>query len=315
MSPLVGRPSFWPEPRDPWAWQRALRALCGNVVPDPTPCWKSFLRPILPRSAVAGMFGWKVSPHPGTVLGSGLLVAAEGGWALASGTLELAQSSRLEFPALLADWLLRRSFWLRLTVRRMAEGRWQLANGIDSLCRRSMRPGIDLLSESYDLNRCHELRLGNWAPKEGLVRMPRATLAPLHAPLHLLMSLGLLDKAGFPVLPADIADDLIPPTPAALLRRITNEESDLAGFVPFDRAATRLGIGWLYTEFYAGPAWSDSVFERAFKAGSIEVHEWAPGQPRHGRGFLGDRSRKLVRWTVHDDFTLSRYPREQEHTP
>jgi hypothetical protein len=39
------------------------------------------------------------------------------------------------------------------------------------------------------------------------------------------------------------------------------------------------------------------------------VHEWAPGQPRHGRGLFGDRDRKLVRWTVHDDFVPSGGPR------
>ena len=31
--------------------------------------------------------------------------------------------------------------------------------------------------------------------------------------------------------------------------------------------------------------------------GTIEVQEWAPGQPRHGRGLHGARDRKLVRWT------------------
>lgn len=124
----------------------------------------------------------------------------------------------------------------------------------------------------------------------------------------------MLSENGEPVLPPDIAHELLPPTPAALLRRITREEADPAGFVPLERVASRLANGWLVLEVYAGHEWSDRVFGRAFDAGTIEVHEWAPGQPRHGRGFLGDRSRKLVRWTIHDDFTLSRYPAEKEFT-
>jgi hypothetical protein len=42
------------------------------------------------------------------------------------------------------------------------------------------------------------------------------------------------------------------------------------------------------------------------------VEAWGPGQPRHGRGFLGDRERKLVRWTIHDDFSLAQETNDPE---
>lgn len=314
MSTLLGRPSFWTEPRDPWAWQRALRAIGEQPVADPTPCWESCLRGVLPRSAVAGLYGWKRKPQPGAVLGAGLLLAADGGWSLAPASLPLLDAARDDFPPMLADWLLRRSFWVRLALRRLGEGRWELPDGVAPLRARAIRVDIDLQVDTHDMSRCYELRLGSWAPEVGLVRMRRHVLTALHAPLHLLLSLGMLSEDGRLILPAEIADDLLPPTPAALLRRITREEADPSGFVPLERVASRLGVGWLRVEVYAGHAWSDRVFGRAFDTGAIEVHEWAPGQPRHGRGFLGDRSRKLVRWTIHDDFTLSRYPAQKELT-
>ena len=49
-------------------------------------------------------------------------------------------------------------------------------------------------------------------------------------------------------------------------------------------------------------AWADRVVGDGISRGHIEVHAWAPGQPRHGRGHGGDRDKKLVNWTVHDDF-------------
>lgn len=313
MSVLATAPSFWPDARDPWAWHRALRAVNGKRLPDPTPCWEAHLRGSLPRSAVAGLYGWKVKPHPGNLLGVGLILPEPGGWAVASAARALLEAEREELPPLLADWLLRHSFWVRLAVRRLAEGRWQLA-GADPLRGRALRLDTDLLVDPADLGRCHEVRLGPWAPEVVLVRLRRQLLGALHAPLHLLWSLGMLSAEGRPTLPAAIHDELLPTTAASLLRRITREEADVAGFVPIERAAARLANGWLFIEAYGGHEWSDRVFARAFETGMIEVHEWAPGQPRHGRGFQGDRSRKLVRWTVHDDFALSRYPDEKEIT-
>lgn len=315
MSTLLGRPSFWSEPRDPWAWQRALRALAAKPVGDPTSCWDSRLRGILPRNAVAGLFGWKIKPRPGVLLGVGLLLAAEGGWTLAPAGRVLVDAARNDFPTMLADCLVRRSFWVRLALRRLGEGRWRFPHGTAPLRGGALRVDRDLELNSHDLSRCHELHLGSWAPAIGLVRVRRHVLSALHAPLHLLLELGLLSEEGRPVLPADLADELLPSTPAALLRRITNEEADPSGFVPLERVAARLAMGWLGGGSRAGHEWSDRVFGRAFDTGTIEVHEWAPGQPRHGRGFRGDRARKLVRWAIHDDFTLPRDPADKELPP
>jgi hypothetical protein len=137
------------------------------------------------------------------------------------------------------------------------------------------------------------------------VRVPLVTLSALQAPLYLLHTLGWLDSEGAVRLPDHLAESLALETPAMVLRRITAKEADFAGFVPIAKVAGRL-----WEELRGEPtppqiaAWMDRVFGDAIDRGTIEVQEWAPGQPRHGRGLGGDRDRKLVCWTIHDDFAL-----------
>ncbi|MBE9112534.1 hypothetical protein IQ273_24375, partial [Nodosilinea sp. LEGE 07298] len=120
-----------------------------------------------------------------------------------------------------------------------------------------------------------------------------------------LQALGWLDASGLPHLPDDLQAHLGQLTPAGLLRELSQTLADRAGYLPIERAGLAL-----WKELYPNTlpptldAWIDQAFGEAIDQGTIEVEAWAPGQPRHGRGLYGDRERKLVRWTIHDDFTL-----------
>lgn len=311
MTIHLARPSFWTEPRDPWAWQRALRRVAElGHIEDPWPAWEGALRDLLPRRAVPGLYGLKTSPAPGVWLGAGLLVAVEGGWTLAPDAVPLAETDREAFQVELARWLVERSPWVRLALSRLAAGSWRLSRGVAPLlASRALRVGDDLEAPPGTL--------GDELPATltgvGMALRPpddARALAPLHAPLYLLHAIGWLDGKGLPTLPADLQRSLLPESPAALLRRVTFDEGDAGGFVPLDRAARRL---WALAYEQPAPrelgAWIDRIFGLAIERGTIEVHAWAPGQPRHGRGLHGDRDRKLVRWTIHDDFVLPGAPR------
>lgn len=310
MTAVLARPSFWSEPRDPWAWQRALRVVSVvGAVEDPRPAWEGPLRSVLARRATAGLYGFKALPRPGLWLGTGLLHGNEGSWSVHPDAQALADADRDGFQQGLATWLVERSPWVRLALRQLASGVWTLPRGPAPLhARRALRVGDDL---AVGVTRVSARLDPEQAGAGRALRVDVAAhdLAPLHGPLYLLHALGWLDSDGRPTLPAHLGRQLVPESPAAILRRITATEADANGFVPLDRAAKRLRSALTGQEASAdAAAWTDAVFGRAIARGAIEVHDWAPGQPRHGRGLNGDRDRKLVRWTVHDDFDLPGVP-------
>lgn len=306
MTAVLTRPSFWTEPRDPGTWQRALRRVAElGSVPDPWPAWEGPLRELLSRRAVAGLYGLKDSPKGPTCLGAGLLVAQGEGWDLHPDALPLVDARRDDFELGLARWLVERSPWVRLALRALASGAWSWPRGLAPLhAARAMRVGQDLavggprVRDTLDAG-------ASGVGQPVRVDLPARDLAPLHAPLYLLHALGWLSRDGNPALPADLGANLLPASPAELLRRFSREEADGRGFVALERVARRL---WSAVHGRPAPpdvsAWADAVLVGAMAAGTIEVHAWAPGQPRHGRGLRGDRDRKLVRWTIHDDFDL-----------
>ncbi len=309
MNAVLARPSFWSEPRDPWAWQRALRLLSEQpFVDDPWPAWEGVLRDVLSRRAVPGLYGLKQRPQPACWLGCGLLVPANEGWKLHPDAGDLVDASREEFQVQLARWIVRGSPWVRLALMHLSSGRWVLTRGSAPLrAMRALRVGHDLVLDDATLRGDLAAAPGVVPPQTpvGTLRtqaLPR-DLSPLRSPLYLLHALEWLDEGGAPRLPAELASSLLPDPPAVVLRRITHQEADVAGFVSLERAARRLWAAVMGTE--APPeiaAWVDRVFGAAIAGGSIEVDAWAPGQPRHGVGLYGDRDRRLARWTVHDDF-------------
>lgn len=316
MKWVLHRPSFWPEPRDPWAWQRALALIAKTApAPDPWPCWEQLLRNCISRRSVAGLYGLRRSPGSRALLGVGLLSWTEDGWVLDPGAERLLHVSRDQFQHALAKLLVRRSPWVRLALCCLAAGAWTLPRGVAPLhAGRQLRVGEDLRLAAAALAESPHAQtiLGElYVPEVTGVVLdagPR-DLSALHGPLYLLHALEWLDGSGRPRLPDELAASVAPEIPAVLLRRITSEEADAKGFVVFSRVARRLWLA-LHPKEHNGAvsAWVDDVFDRAISRGAIEVHAWAPGQPRHGRGWRGDRDRKLVRWTIHDDFTLPSQP-------
>ena len=312
MSWLLHRPSFWPEPRDPWSWQRALTRLVEvEPLPDPWPCWERHLRRTLSRRSVAGLYGLRTRATSGEVIGLGLLARDEDGWRVGSAGRALLEESREQYPRSLAELLVRRSAWVRLALSGLSRGAWLLPRGVAAHGGARIRVGVDLTmppSALSPLPRPSVLLGDLFEPgvEDLQTAAPIESLSALHAPLHLLHAHGWLDAHGFVRLPDALAATLHLESPAAMLRRITDEEADARGFAAFNRVARRL-----WTEIYGSQpngeldGWADEVLGGAIERGSIEVSSWSPGQPRHGRGLRGDRDRKLVRWTVHDDFALS----------
>lgn len=306
MTGVLARPAFWTEPRDPWAWQRALRRVADlGGVPDPWPAWEGPLRELLPRRAIPGLYGWKEIPAPGIWLGTGLLAWDGERWGVHAEARHLVDADRDGFERELARWLVARSPWVRLALMRLSTRAWTLPRGAAPLhAARALRVGEDL-DVGAPRVRATLSRGASGVGRALRVDVQARALAPLHAPLYLLHALGWLDAAGRPALPADLRTALLEDAPSELLRRVSFAEADPRGFVALERAARRL---WTALHGDGAPSdlagWSDTVFGTAIARGTIEVHEWAPGQPRHGRGLLGDRDRKLVRWTIHDDFEL-----------
>jgi hypothetical protein len=313
MTWRLAPPSFWPEPHDPWAWQRALRVIAAAApVPDPWPCWRRVLAGKLSRRSVMGLYGLRPDPAPAVILGVGLLDrrgAAE--WSLSALGRELAHLDRDSFTAGLADALVRRSAWIRLALRDLAAGRWAIPRGVAPLtARRQLRVNEHLVVPEHALRQLPQPRillgeLFSAEVDEVQTKTPIAALSALHAPLYLLHVSGWLGADGRPRLSDAHAASLQIEPAAALLRRITTEEQDPLGFAPIAKIAGRL---WSAVNGNGAArdlaAWTDAVLGGAIDAGTIEVHAWAAGQPRHGRGLHGDRDRKLVRWTIHDDFEL-----------
>lgn len=313
MNVILAPPSFWPEPRDPGAWQRALQLLATREpLPDPRPCWEQLLGSVLSRRSVPGLYGLRCTPEQAVLLGIGLLRHTSEGWGLDDAGKELLDHSSADFPLALASLLIRRSAWVRLALFRLHAGSWWFPRGAGVLSsRRQIRVGEDLAVPEQSLAKLPEakLLLGDLLfPQVRSISTAASlkSLSALHAPIYLLHAVGWLDNNGNPKLPDELAQSLGLETPAAILRRVSAELADTAGFVPLEKVALRL---WQGLNGKGRPmdlaGWLDQVFGSAIERGSIEVHAWAPGQPRHGRGLLGDRERKLVCWTVHDDFTIT----------
>jgi hypothetical protein len=235
MTLELARPSFWSEPRDPSAWQRALRRLSEvPAILDPWPCWEAGLRDLLPRRAVPGLYGRKNAGSP--LLGVSLLVATSAGWTLSEEARPLLSLQGESFHLQLAQWLVRRSPWLRLALSRLAAGRWTLRSGALEH-QRSLRVGVDLVVDSVGPSREEGTGL---VGEPCVARITAHELTPLHAPLYLLRSLGWLDDQLRPRLPVDLWAGLVPPTPATVLRSVTANHADVSGFVAIDEVARAL---------------------------------------------------------------------------
>lgn len=312
MKVHLAKPSFWSESRDPGAWQRSLRRLAALApVPDPRPCWEKHLVGRFSRRSIPGLYGLRLVPQPATVIGTGFLRHTGEGWVPDEAALSIMDLGPQDYPEALARHLVRRSPWVRLALLGLQMGSWWFPRGLTSLFNRSpllISRDLEVGGDQLDLRLDPSRILGDQtdpAITAISTRTSAKSLSPLHAPLYLLRVVGWLDGGGRPTLPDDLAASLGQETPAAILRRLTLEMADRAGFVPLSPIVLKL-----WHELYGAkeppePAlWQDRIIGTALASGSIEVHTWAPGQPRHGRGLFGERERKLVRWTIHNNFSV-----------
>jgi len=344
---LLARPSFWPEPRAPEAWLRALAELDRLLkqaqppaLAGPWPTWERHLNRLLSRRSVPGLFGLEMEGAQLRLWGTGFLRIPRGvsTWTMADEVEEVLgpwrQNRTADALRALAIHLLRRSVWLRLLLLRVASGHWQLRDW------ESLRKGNNRLREGVNLAFLEGQTPDGWfagIEKECVgpwqmalaeaggrpdfrLAAPKAadhsdefSWSPLQAPLYLLDSLGWLTNEGQLRLPEDLATDpllavLMPcsEAPARWLREATAELADFRGFAPVEAMLRSLAA----RAGHAEPAdaagfrdWADALLGQAIEAGAIEIEAAEPGQARHGRGLLGDRHRRLVRWHIHDDFS------------
>lgn len=329
------RPSFWPEPRAPEAWLRALeqlRPVLGGTPGQsysPRSLWAAHLRKRLSIRSVPGLFG----VEGGRILGVGFLVRDTGGAlrldATAEAVLEPFRRNRsAEALARLAVHLLRFSVPLRLLMIRLARGDWELAAagagpaweiGTRLVMRSQAEPerwcgGIEADCLGGRADRFPDAGTRGIRP-DLTARNPshRFGWGPVEAALYLLDSLGWLGPAGVLRLPAEVggAGDLIAlqptdPRPAAVLRELIARQADVRGFVAVERVlrSLRETLGDPILEGPDFSRWMDSLCEEAGRSGAVEVEAAEPGQPRHGRGLGGDRRRQLVRWQIHEPFNV-----------
>lgn len=236
----------------------------------------------------------------------------------------------------LSEFLLRRSAWLRLAALKLQSGAWQLvrwdklkaANG-------QLRVGKTLLlgndtDPAAWLSGLEEPTLGDWWPQLShdspitvQIHAPKTTnpddglsLSPLKSPLYLLDSLGWLDATGRLRLPASLATKTVLSSlagtklsPTSLLNQATAAFSDHRGVFPLEpvmlRFASALGVfPHPDAQDSAFIAWTDALLTESFRTGAIELFSAEPGQPRHGRGLLGDAQQKLLRWRLHEGFDV-----------
>ena len=99
-----------------------------------------------------------------------------------------------------------------------------------------------------------------------------------------------------------------------MLRRLTAAHLDSHGFIALSPVMAELRAALGTVNGTSLGAWTDTVVGRAIEAGSIEVHAWAPGQPRHGRGLFGDRCRP-ARMSMPERCTPDARNRVQVHAP
>jgi hypothetical protein len=318
---------------------RLLRQAQPPALAGPWPTWERHLRRQLSRRSVPGLFGLATDGLHQRLWGVGFLHIAmsSASWTMAKETEEVLgpwQKGRIaDALHALAIHLLRRSVWLRLLLLRLASGHWEL-RGWDRL-----RQGNDRLREGVHLVFLEEQTWGHWftgieteclgpwqaplaeacghlgfrlAAPQAAEHSEEFSWSPLQAPLYLLDSLNWLTGEGRLRLPDDLAGDphlavLIPcgEAPARWMREATAALADFRGFAPVEAVLHNLA-GRAGNPERADDAcfreWADALLGQAIEAGAIEVEAAEPGQARHGRGLLGDRQRRLVRWHIHDNF-------------
>ncbi|HQZ64340.1 MAG TPA: hypothetical protein PLY87_04655 [Planctomycetaceae bacterium] len=310
MKIQLAPPSFWPEPRDPGMWLRVLRTLADHEpINDPRPCWETRLQGVISRRSVPGLYGIRWKPAPALVIGCGFLTHRDSGWYIEESARPLLELKGEAFQHALANWLVRCSPWVRLTIIQLRQGTWRFKAGASQLpATRSLRIGVDLIVEPNTFEQLPDARLllgDQWRDDITSIQTTAniKTLSALASPLYLLHAMNWLSGDGVTSLPAELAAHVGGQSPADTLRRIGVELGDAAGFVAVEPAMRELWHS-LHGNRVPGDlaAWQDVVISNAIDSGAIEVHQWAPGQPRHGRGFLGDRNRKLVKWSIHDNF-------------
>lgn len=298
------------------------------------------LRGHLSRRAVPGLFGIDPQHAPPLILGVGLLEWDDqrATWKLSAIAKDLLDvwETKDHRAALeqLAVLLLRRSVWLRLMLLKLWSGDWRLegwdrvkASNGQLRVGRTLNWGEDADSEMW-LAGIEESALGAWngelsnhTPLTVQIHAPKTakpddglSLSPLKSPLYLLDSLGWLDASGRLRLPATLQSnpllgDLISPTisAATILAESEAAFSDHRGAFPLEPVMLRFAqeLGVFSDPSPNDPAfigWADRLLSESFREGVIELFSAEPGQPRHGRGLLGDPRQKLIRWRVHEGF-------------
>lgn len=306
-------PYFWSEARDPWSWQRVLKHLASlDKVPEWRPCWTKHCQSLEKRRGIAGLYGLKKMKTKVEVRGVGLLEQDDLGWKLSNRAKELLDLDRDEYQKKLAEILLRQSAWLRLALLNIQSKQWHFPNGANVLLQKnSISIGVDLMIPSSSLNKLSNAKqiLGELpvcSSKEPTSIQNNARLnelSVLHRPLYLLLALGWLNNAGDLKLPSSVSVLGLQEDPVVLLQVLTRDTSDVLGFVSVHAMAIALSQR-LNLSLQAPDIWFDQVLYRAIQKGSIEIQAWAPGQPRHGRGYLGEKKKQLVKWIIHSDFEI-----------
>jgi hypothetical protein len=324
------RPSFWTETRDGEAWFRALVVLSqappAQLVGSPRSVWQQALSKSLSRRTALGLFGATEAKGDAILYGVGFMAESTSGWRLDEEVADLVARWQKHSPGVLeglARLLIERSVWLRCLLCRLLDGDWALAEWSRvRAARRGLKPGESLLLRRFSeptrwLEGLDDRVAGAWMGQTACQhlavhpdvlgresRRDDLSLAPLTAPLHLLESIGWLSSAGDLRLPPDLRAGLTRTASAAqTLTRLTADRADLRGFVAVEPVLREL-----LAAFGASPAdeafarWMDHVVGACVSTGAVEVLAAEPGQARHGRGLLGDPSRKLVQWAIHQEF-------------
>lgn len=337
ISIMLAPPSFWPEPRDPAAWLRALAILAKSektTFSGYWSTWEQYLTKTISRRSTPGLFGLDTTTKPAKILGVGLLESTPDGksWQLSEEAQLLLTIWRENDPQktleALAVHLLKKSVWLRLLLLHLARGDWQISHWQQPIKVHS-RPttwtegrenaclGAWMTSDStffFPENKSNTTAFKSQKGHNIIIRTEHKliSLAPLKASLYLLDSLDWL-RNGQLILPLHLAQqpDLailspVPDSPSAQLQIATSTHADMRGFSPVEPVmrtfAQYTAIASTLETANSFEKWMDELLGAALKKGAIELHAAEPGQARHGRGLFGDRQRKLINWSIHPEF-------------
>lgn len=313
MDVHLALPYFWSEARDPWSWQRVLQHLALlDTIPEWRPCWTNHCQSLEKRRGIAGLYGIKTMNTKIEVRGVGLFEQDVKGWKLSETARGLLDLDRDEYQKKLAEILLQQSAWLRFSILNIQSKQWQFPNGAKVLLQKSsMSIGSDLVIPPKSIEKLANTTqlLGTLAPsnisnKAKITHKARLTeLSVLHRPLYLLLALGWLTDQGELQLPSSLSIMGLQETPVAILQQLTKEKEDILGFAPIHGLALAFAQS-LNIKNQSPEIWFDQIIYEALQKGAIEIQAWAPGQPRHGRGYLGEKNKQLVKWTIHNDFEI-----------